>query len=72
MIIPLHKINNETYEETIQQISSSTSLIASPGVCCSFVLRVYRCVFCSGPLLFVHMCVHMPLKSRSIVGVPSS
>jgi len=35
------------------------------------MFRVYGCVFCSMYLLFVYICVRMPLSSRSIAGVPS-
>jgi len=47
-------------------------LIAVPGVCCSSMLRVSGCVFCPISLLFVYMCVRMPIISRSIAGEPLS
>ena len=43
----------------------STKLIAVPGVCCSFMLRIYGCEFCSISLclsyfsLLVYVCVRM-------------
>ena len=35
------------------------------GVCCSSILHVYECVFCSISHLFVYLRVHMPSSSRS-------
>jgi len=72
MLILIYEINNEIHEEQIQQIRQNRMLIAVPGVWCPFMLRVYRCVFCFVSLLFVYMCVRMPLSLKSIVGVPLS
>jgi len=48
------------------------NLYAVSGGCGSFMLRVYRYVFCSISLFCVYMCVRMPSPSpRSIAGVPS-
>jgi len=51
-----------------EQIQNSSAL--SSG-CCSFMLHVYGCVFCSISLFCVYVCVCMPSSPRSIAGVPS-
>ena len=45
--------------------------MAVSGVCCLSMLHAYAYVFCSISMLFVYMCVRMPLSVRSIAGVPS-
>jgi len=60
------------YIQEIEYRSQNMTLIAVPGVWCSSMLRVYRCVFCFISLLIVYMCMRMSLSSRSIAGVPSS
>jgi len=49
----------------------NVATVLGPGVCYARMLRVYACVFYSISMLFVYMCVRMPLSSRSIAGVPS-
>jgi len=62
----------EIYQEKIQQTSQNTKLTIIPVVWCSFMLRIYGCMFCSISLLSVYMSVRMPSGSSFIAGVPSS
>jgi len=51
--IPILQINHETYKKTIKEIRLNTKILEISGVCYSFMLRVYACVFCSISMLFV-------------------
>ena len=51
----------------------NATLIPSPCVCCSYILRVCGYVFClfnSSPLLFVYLRLRIFSNPRSIAGVP--
>ena len=53
-----------------RKYSTQETLAPVMNVCLSRMLRVYGCVFCSIPLLLVHLRMRMSLNSRSITGVP--
>ena len=58
-------------KEKLNKQDKIQNLIAVSGGFCSFMLRVYGCVFCCIFLFCVYMCVRMPSSPRSIVGVHS-
>jgi len=61
-------MNNEIYKEPIESIRSNTKLIPVSEVCLSCMLHVYGCVFCSIPLLFVYLHMHV-FKSKVHCGI---